>query len=436
MKKPGYWCSSRALPSTPGMPEAIELLMNRNVSTDMEPLSDNPSSSTLSRRLPGLLLVFFIVSSCDRSGHTFIESTEAGIPVARTIGGPLFTEPPFMLEREMVFGDPEQGEAAMLTSPHGYMEVPGGLAIFDDGNRELKVYNDDGSLRLSLGRRGQGPGEFEGPRMDHCLTPDGRVLITDGTNQRLTLVDPATGDFEMITMRDKHSWNAAQVAADRFVIHDPTFTPDFEQLESLNLVDRQFTLVDTIAAIPAGRVIAIGGGSGESANTITISKPFWPFFSWWVQADRIAISQGEEFRIDIHSLDGSLIRRIEWDAPLTAVDDSMWQAARERIQEQYRDDAPTVWNVLERPEHVPSMETVRLDDLGRIWALRYIPSQRWGGPEDQTLYWDVFTPAGEWLGTQPFSGITRYFGYNTCYMTEAREESSVVVRYRLVPVGR
>ncbi|MFC1530501.1 hypothetical protein ACFL6R_07305 [Gemmatimonadota bacterium] len=385
---------------------------------------------------PWILCVLTAVAACSRSEHTFVEVTEAGIPVARTTGGPLLTEPPFRLEREMVFGDPEQGESAMLTSPRGYMEVPGGLAVLDGGSRSLKVYNNDGSLRFSLGRRGQGPGEFEDPDMDHSLAPDGRVLITDGTNQRLTLVDPATGEFEIITMRDKHSFNAAQIATDRYLIHDPTLTPDFAQLESLLLVDRSFTVVDTFAAIPAGRVFRVSRGPGDDTPGIQVSQPFWPFFSWWVQADRIAISQGKEFRVDLHASDGTLVRRVEWDAPLTAVDDSMWQAAYERTREQYRDNAPTVWSIFERPEHVPSMETVRLDDLGRIWALRYIPSQRWGGPEDQTLYWDVVTPDGEWLGTQPFTGITRYFGNDVCYMTESGEESSVVVRYRLVPAER
>ncbi len=382
-----------------------------------------------------LILVMLTALSCGRSGHTFVSEIEGDIIVARTTGGPLLDSPPFRLELEVVFGESSQGEAAMMTSPRGYVEVPGGLAVLDGGSRSLNVYNNDGTHRFSLGRPGQGPGEFEGPRMDHCLAPDGRVLITDGTNQRLTLVDPATGEFEMITMRDKHSWNTAQVAADRFVIIDPTFTPDSAQLESLNLVDHDFAVVDTIVGVRAGRVFRVRGGPDNDSPGIQVSQPFWPFFSWWVQADQIAISQGEEFRIDLYTCDGSLIRRIEWDAPLTAVNDSMWQAAHEQIQRQYRDDAPSVWSVLERPENVPSMETVRIDDLGRIWALRYIPSEQWGGPEDQTLYWDVFTQEGEWLGTQPFPGITRYFGDNTCYMTEEREESSVVVRYRLVPAG-
>ncbi len=334
-----------------------------------------------------------------------------------------------------MFGDPTHGEAGMLTSPRGYVEVPGGLAVFDDGSRSLKVYNDDGSLRFTLGRWGEGPGEFNNPWMDHGLAPDGKILITDGMNQRLTRVDPDTGALEMISMRDNHSWNVAQTAADRFVAMSPTLTPDFQQLESLDLVDQDFTLVDTISAVPVGRVLNIRRSAGEEGRGVTVSQPFWPRFSWWVQAGKIAVCQGREFRIDLYDIDGTLLRTIEWDAPISDVTDAMWLAAEEQIRRDHGEFWPTVWNALERPATLSSMEGVRLDDHGRIWALRYIPSQRWGGPEDQTLYWDVFTPEGEWLGTQPFSGVTRYFGRDVCYMTEVREESSVVVRYRLVPVA-
>lgn len=386
--------------------------------------------------LPRLLILVMITAlSCSRDRHTFVSEIEGDIIVARTTGGPLHDSPPFRLEPEVVFGDPSHGEAAMLTSPRGYVEVPGGLAVFDDGSKSLKVFNDDGSLRFALGRRGEGPGEFNNPWMDHGLAPDGKILITDGMNQRLTRVDPDTGAFEMISMRDNHSWNVAQTAADRFVAMSPTLTPDFQQLESLDLVDQDFTVVDTISAVPAGRVLNIRRNAGEEGRGITVSQPFWPMFRWWVQAGKIAVSQGREFRIDLYDLNGTLLRTIEWDAQISNVTDSMWHAAEEQIRRQYGDNWPTVWNTLERPVTLPSMEGVRLDDHGRIWALRYIPSERWGGPEDQTLYWDVFTPEGEWLGTQPIAGVSRYFGSDVCYTTEAREESSVVVRYRLVPAG-
>ncbi|MFC1629085.1 hypothetical protein ACFL3H_08240 [Gemmatimonadota bacterium] len=362
-----------------------------------------------------------------------MSGTEGGIIVARTTGGPLYNSPPFRLEPEVVFGDPSQGEAAMMTSPRGYVEVPGGLAVFDDGSTSLKVFNDDGSLRFSMGRRGEGPGEFNGPWMDHGLTPDGKILVTDGMNQRLTRIDPGDGTYELISMRENRSWNVAQVMIDRFVVINPSFTPDMQQTESLDLVDSGFTVEDTIAVVPAGRVVRVSRGLEDDGPGMPVSQPFWPSFSWWVQAGKIAVCQGREYRIDLYDLAGTHLRTIEWDAPISAVTDTMWQAAREQIDRQFGEYGPTVWHALERPSVLPSVEGVRIDDLGRLWALRNIPSERWGGPEDQTLYWDVFTPEGVWLGTQPIEGISRYFGRDVCYVTEAREESSVVVRYRLIP---
>lgn len=380
-------------------------------------------------------IVCLLLATCGTNRHHLQELVEDGTPLFRTSGGPLHESPPFHLEKEVVFGDPLLGEEATLSKPRGYMEVPGGLAVFDDGDLSLKVYNDDGSFRFKMGRQGEGPGEFNGPWMNHSLTPDGMILITDGWNNRLTRVNPDTGTFETIPMKNANTWDAAQVGPDLFALIHVEFTPEMEQLESLDLVDTDFSVVDTITAVPRGRVLSVRGGPDSERAFIPVSKPFWPIFSWWAQGDKIAVCKGRSFRVELYDYSGTRLRIFEWDAPILSVTDSMWQAAQRQIKRDFTDDWATVWSALERPEQIPAIEAVRQDDNGRVWALRHIPSERWGGPEDQTLYWDVLSPEGEWLGTQPIAGVSRYFGRDTTYVIEDLEESSVVVRYRLIPAG-
>jgi len=126
--------------------------------------------------LPGL-------TACGGRGHRVERTTEKGVPLVRTLGGPRHDNAPFDLVREVVFGDPARGSDGVLTQPRGYLEVPGGLAVFDEGDFTLKVYEADGTLRFRLGRQGQGPGEFESVWMNHGLAPDGRIVITDGVTR-------------------------------------------------------------------------------------------------------------------------------------------------------------------------------------------------------------------------------------------------------------
>jgi hypothetical protein len=381
-------------------------------------------------------LLLLLLPACSGPRHRVERDLEEGVPRVRTLGAPRHRGAPFRLVREQVFGDPALGAEGTLTQPRGYLEVPGGLAVFDDGDHALKVYEDDGRLRFRMGRRGQGPGEFEDVWMNHGLSPQGRVVLTDGTTARLTLVDPVDGSYETVPMANATTWDAAQVGPDRFVIIHPTFSERWGQLESLDRVDRTFTVVDTMASVPPGRVqrVPIRTAEGQAAF-LNVSKSFWPFFSWWVQDARIAICRGAVFRVELFDLQGRKERILEWDAPLSTVTDSMWAATQRTILRTYGVYGPTVWAALERPDRVPSVEGVRLDDAGRVWALRYIPTERWGGPADPKVYWDVLDVDGTWLGRQPTPGVARYFGRNTCYVTEDAEGGSVVVRYRLESAG-
>lgn len=356
------------------------------------------------------------------------------MPLVRTLGGPRYDGAPFTLVRETVFGEPARGPEGVLTRPRGYLEVPGGLAVFDEGDHSLKVYDEDGRLRLRMGRPGQGPGEFESVWMNHGLTPDGRIVVTDGATARLTLIDPVDGDFEVLPLPMAMTWDAAGVGPGRFVMIHAVLTPQMEQQESLDLVDASFTVLDTLAVVPPGRVVRVPvPGEGGRASFVNVSRPFWPTFSWWAQGGRIAVCQGNDFRVELFDYQGERQHILEWESPRLAVDDSMWAAVRRDIRRRYGEAWATVWDVLERPDHVPPVEGVRLDDQGRVWALYYIPSERFGGPADPNLYWDVLDVDGTWLGRQPTPGVARYFGRDTCYVTEDRAEGSVVVRYRLVP---
>ncbi len=380
--------------------------------------------------LPGL-------TACGGRGHRVERTTEKGVPLVRTLGGPRHDNAPFDLVREVVFGDPARGPDGVLTQPRGYLEVPGGLAVFDEGDFTLKVYEADGTLRFRLGRQGQGPGEFESVWMNHGLAPDGRIVITDVVTARLTLVDPSDGAFEVLPLPMAMTWDVAGVGPDRFVMVHAVFTSQMEQRESLDLVDGSFTVLDTLAGVPPGRVVRVPvPGEGGHSSFVNVSRPFWPTFSWWAQGGRIAVCQGRDFRVELFDHEGRRQRILEWESPRTAVDDTMWAAVRRYIQRGYGEDWASVWEALERPDHVPPVEGVRLDDRGRVWALYYIPGERFGGPADPNLYWDVLDADGTWLGRQPTPGVARYFGRDVCYVTENREEGSVVVRYRLVPAFR
>jgi len=84
---------------------------------------------------------------------------------------------------------------AELHQPTGIAFAPedGGLYVVDTERHRVVVFNRDGSLRGTLGKRGTGDGEFNFPTMI-WRQPDGRLLVTDSLNFRIQIFD-ASGRF-------------------------------------------------------------------------------------------------------------------------------------------------------------------------------------------------------------------------------------------------
>ena len=67
------------------------------------------------------------------------------------------------------------------------------LLLVDSRSNDLKVADSDGQVRRTIGRYGQGPGEFTS-LYDAVFLPDGRILALDAGNSRASLFE-ITGEF-------------------------------------------------------------------------------------------------------------------------------------------------------------------------------------------------------------------------------------------------
>ena len=81
-----------------------------------------------------------------------------------------------------LFGDPWR----LISDPRG------GFLIAEAAT--VHAFDVDGTKRWSAGRSGQGPGEF-GVMVDVKVTPDGRVLVLDRNQPRVTVFDGASGEL-------------------------------------------------------------------------------------------------------------------------------------------------------------------------------------------------------------------------------------------------
>ena len=77
--------------------------------------------------------------------------------------------------------------SAVVVAPNGDIFVADGH-IGEDSNERVVKFNKDGKFIKTWGKRGTGPGEFDGP---HAIAMDsrGRVLVADRSNNRIQIFD-------------------------------------------------------------------------------------------------------------------------------------------------------------------------------------------------------------------------------------------------------
>lgn len=97
----------------------------------------------------------------------------------------------------LTIGDDESAGAEYLFGmPSRLVRAPDGrLFVSDQQLQHIRVYDADGVFVRKLGQRGEGPGEFERPRV-LLISKTGELLVRDDRHHRVTIFDAAT--FELI----------------------------------------------------------------------------------------------------------------------------------------------------------------------------------------------------------------------------------------------
>jgi hypothetical protein len=99
----------------------------------------------------------------------------------------------------LTIGDDETAEVEYLFgSISGVVRADGGrLFVSDFSTYNVRVFDSSGTFLRRLGERGEGPGEFERPRV-FTLTGDKELLVHDGRQARVTVFDTDTYDIKEV----------------------------------------------------------------------------------------------------------------------------------------------------------------------------------------------------------------------------------------------
>jgi hypothetical protein len=279
----------------------------------------------------------------------------------------------------------------------------GRIAVVNSGSSEVRIFSRDGDLLQSLGKAGEGPGEFRSLRR-LILLPGDSLLVVDPSLNRITVF---AGDGSLVRTAPIEAPPTGSIPAPLARLRDGTLVafPPFTFGSESGGVSR--IVQDTVPLLhydAGGRFIGeLGRFPGSEYFTFIDPSAILGGPRIWGRSTHLAAAGGgfvvghaDAFSFSIHEADGSLSRIVRAHLPNRAVT----RADIDRFREPDPEAGPgssdlfnRVLDALPLPSHFPAYAGIRVDAEDNIWVRRYAWPEGESGEE-----WHIFDPEGRWLG--------------------------------------
>ena len=400
------------------------------------------------------------ISDSRDATDTVVETETIGdTTVVRTVSGSVWGGDATLVP-EVSIGELDGPEEYLFGSVHSIaVDDDHNVYVLDEQARHVRVYDSDGTYVKTLGRDGEGPGEFNVPI--GLAISNGRLLVRDPANGRVQLFVLETGENE--------EW---KYLPSRVFVNTPLYQDDqgriyvditeiyvdiSEEVQRFIVMDSDGSQIDTISPPDApadfddGKyVMRARGESGDRRIFTRETVPFSPDWYWTVHPTGHFLSAlSTAYRIHLEQDSGVL--RIERNhTPVAVPDDERDRHEQRIVNRMRRYDAGWSWDGPDIPDHKPPFRGLSAGSDGRIWVRLWTGAQQVANeehdpnnPESAPFTWveplryDVFETDGTYLGAVvPPEGFSLsappVFGRSFVWAVERGElDVQRVVRYKI-----
>lgn len=298
-------------------------------------------------------------------------------------------------------------------------DAVGNVVVADGQAHEIRIFDRDGRHLRSLGREGEGPGEFELLRGAWPVT-GGSIVTTDILQDRITLFGAAETAIETATLAESDIFGrifTIGLAGPGMVLSRtyPRTVPTVESLSGsledmwgtmsggkenrrLLFVRHRFdgTLADTLAWGMNGLRASVSRGNGREMEVTTFTVPFSPRSVAAGSSLGVVSTDGVAYGLRVFGENGSLrlIARLD-DSPRLRTGPHLERYVRGSFP---GSDERLIQDFIERyrqsplPDSLPAYTDLLFAEGGEVWA------QRYRLPDESMRRWDVFAADGVYLG--------------------------------------
>ena len=293
-----------------------------------------------------------------------------------------------------------QFDSVDVADVFGAVRLDNGTTVLaEEGGARLLYFSPDGALKRSVGRRGDGPGEFRLPQfLGHA---GDTVWVYDYSLARLTRFN-AEGD--LIDIVNLTPPLPSALALGRLPDGSFLFMGQWRSNVARNAQGlmrdtvavvryRDGVRADTVATAPGREFLQRADETGRMVMMVAVFARRASATTW---GESIVLGAQTEHSLRVVGPDGRDRQVIRWSGPdltLTTADVTGWVDAQvATVPPDQREPLRFVFAASPAPERGPSYDRMLADASGYLWVSEY---PRAGG---EPVRWDVFAPDGTWLG--------------------------------------
>ncbi len=310
------------------------------------------------------------------------------------------------LEQEYVLDDDDMPEDLFFESPSTVACDPeGNIYVVDSGAKNIKKFDTRGNFLKTIGREGQGPGEFGGPY--YSTFAKDRLIVWDSGNRRLCafeadgeFINSANISYEEGFVRQLRGFPSGEIAVEK----EKTYRkePDKPQTCTIDLYSPDLKYMRTIYKRELWRKKYI---RTKDYGTSTLYFPYSADVRWDVTPDgRIIIGYSADYELEIYDRSGkkiSAISHVFKPSEVTEKDkkDYFDSISFYRMGERLKDIPEYITKYTEFPKHKPVYDNILVDADGNIWVVLNGEKK-----DEKGKMFDAFDPKGKFISRVQIEG--------------------------------
>lgn len=348
---------------------------------------------------------------------------EDGIKVIKNPAEPLYGEITFKLEEDLSIGSEKNENYLFYRTWHLAVDRQGNIYVLDEGNNRIQVFDKKGQYLRTIGRKGQGPGEFRSPQNVFVNDKNGEVYVPDFRS-----IEVFTSNGSYLKSIPLESFNRSYcISPDGIILGEIdkiTFDENniretrkiFTSLRLINNMDGSETAIasypDQLSKIIEGRVAKFSHGYEHKFYMCAIGPQIFIYgFS-------------SDYNLNIIDSTGKLLLKIQKESPVLSIS----KKEKDTVREEYRDSPIKNVNNIPFPKHKPHFGQI-LNDGNWIFVTHYISPQE----QRASCSMDIFNIQGYYLYKCSFPVRPQLIKNGFVYLIDTSDETGDVrvKRYKI-----